>query len=431
MKIKLQSNTSLIKSFLNEDISFGYQYGYLNHEFKNEKNSFLFKVFSFLENKIFHTDLNDEKIDFAKSVAKTTKDYEEIIGDEYYTYNLKVQINFPTKFHEFFTKDFYLNMFSKEYHESFKSNSDLSAAEIVSTENVVLLGSNAFFTDGFCTDLKNHIGIKRASSLVLLHEIAHGLDVKLNSFTPKLKIDGDTEYNRFFEQMSATKKEIYADVGAILLQRNIDLKNGTYDQEQTLSDLNSLMFHRNKSLPPLDTQNSKSFLHYLTHFTTPGLTHLKQKMNDYGDSPLSLEQINSIAKECCDVGLAKIMVVTASTEKFSNIFKDFKDVDSLVEDFGIGEHIDFEWLKKHKSIADKIHSEKDNIKNIELPYPLEQSIWNYEFNKIEFNRFNQNLKAKENIDLSCFEISNKNSILDKIESLRKSSLKVNKENYSI
>lgn len=426
MKIQIQSNTSMLKSFLDSDISFGYHYGYENHQSQNNNNSFFFKVFSHLEKIFFKSEISNEQVDFAKSIIDTLTKYEKIINNPDLINNLKVQLNFPTAFHEFLTKNLYLTLFPTEYHDSFKSNSDLNAAEIISTENVVLLGSNCFFTDGFCTNLKNHIGIKRASSLILLHEIAHGLDVKLNSFKPKLKIENESAYSKFFEQIFVTRREIYADVGSILLQRNIDIQEGVYSKEQTASDLNSLIFNRNKCLPIINNNDFNSFLYHLTHFSVPGLKHLKQQLEQYKDKPLSIDEINQLAKDCIDYGIAKLMVVTASAENFSNIFKNFNSVHAIVSDFGIDDKIDQKWLDNHKKTFDFLNTNKEKI-----PYPLNELIWNYEFNHIEYNRISAEIKNSHKIELPPVyksEEDKKLNIMDKIDSMRSSISRTNNTN---
>jgi len=187
MKIQITSNTTAPQKWLNDEpikIDFGYQYGFLINEFKGGSNSFLFKILAFLEKSFLKPNLDEGYIQFTQAILETTKKYAEMIDDKVPIDHLRIQLNFNTKLDQYIKRNsLYKIIFKIKYHKAFRMNSNIYATHIFFKESIIILGSGTFFNEGFCADLKNHIGIQRAASLVLLHEIGHGLKYEINKKT--------------------------------------------------------------------------------------------------------------------------------------------------------------------------------------------------------------------------------------------------------
>jgi len=395
MKIHIQANASIAGLGLDsKDAAFGISYGPLRGQTINNP---IFSLIKFITENLFKPKVPKETQDFAHSILKTSKQFEQQVRElPYSREDLKVQLNTPSKIHSFLdSSGSYKGLIPSENHLLYEANVSPEAAHTYVGAGTVVIGSEFFYTPGLGTHLRETMGVERSSSIIFLHELAHNLDFWMNPDSRETKtFSTSTPYEKYFESKHTAKGEIYADVVAILLQRNFDMQNGNYNYRETELSILRLQGARNGNFPKFDSADVDYNLNKLTHFTTPGLQELHSQLPSYGDKPLTLVEINGIANKISEIGLARTMVVTASVEQCSTIFKQFDSVDSIVEGFNISKEVGPEWLENHKKVVSFLENNKEHF-----PKPVSEMIWCYEFQPFAYKNLCHKIEEATGLEM--------------------------------
>jgi len=389
MRVSIQANTPNLAGLGLDPkkTAFGITYG--TGQGENIQGPFVDFLKTIIAKLIIPKESKEARV-FSGSIAKSSAFFEQFAKHIPGRHdNLMIQLNVPTGLNSLLQIiGAYSHLVPEGYEYHFAQNSSTGAAHTYINSSVIVMGSGLFQQSVVGSCLKKNLGIERASSLVFFHEAAHNLDfwADPNNWSNKIQHEGTAHSAYFYEQQS-TKRETYADVSAVLLQRNFDLQKGHYNHNQTQLDIKSFQEARNLEMTHFNSSSIKSSLNSLAHFTVAGLQELQREIPKYGNKPLTHQEIEHIARNITEIGLAKTMVVTASAENFNSIFKQFDSIDSIIGTFGLGEKINVKWLENHKKTVDFLKEHQANI-----PIPTEQLIWYYEFQPELFKKISQDIE---------------------------------------
>jgi hypothetical protein len=106
-------------------------------------------------------------------------------------------------------------------------------------------------------------------------------------------------------------KEIYADVGSLLLLRNEKINKGDYSSNDMHKYIDAVLLARCEEAHLANFFNdfSKGITDF-NHNTVCGLEHLKTMINTLPDKILSPKEINTISDTCSKVGLSRVILVS-------------------------------------------------------------------------------------------------------------------------
>lgn len=345
MKIKIQANgnTDLSSILSHLDLSQGYSY---HGSDLNNKESLSSKLLKKIDNS-FSRNNSDENISIA--VAKSLADFTTTI-EQGFLAKTTVQLNITSLTHKAFKK-----LGSIVSEKNLNTMLDIPTSYANLNENKVVLGLDILdnkqysFIQSMISKYKNEEVMK----FVLFHELGHLLhhnhannDIsslcleyeKLDYFNTTKATLFNKEYlsieNENFSPLDhmimmpikQVRGEMYADVAAILIKRNIDIYNGVFDINTLIEDIeninNSRLAYVNYATEKMGQKwNASTELRFTNHVTCAALEDLVATMNSLGSAILSEEKIAEISNTQMHKGMAKyIYSVTRINEQYKNQF---------------------------------------------------------------------------------------------------------------
>jgi hypothetical protein len=369
MKIKLSANSIEATEYLEKkhgvECNYAYSYGFGEFEDLTKDESWGLRVASRID-KIFSKakPLPEEDRTIAREIGKAAQFLEKALPEEDHEHinGMQISVSLPSKFNSVVTQmvDKFSEIapkFSPKYTPdsllkiSKGAHSSVAAIQPYSQKMII---SSEIFTDtqanSFGPGLINAIGVEDTIKYVVFHEASHAFEKTNinkngmhwdNNVSPVLDIA--SHYNKdttaknfpsinsvdllnhnikeqgldfapldktFLRDIHVLHGEIYADVGSILLNRNLDIIEGNYSKNRTenlISVISDARFDEQQKASSF-TSNASS---RSNHFTTPGLSHLKTMIENIPERVLSQTEINTYANECSKVGLARTIIATA------------------------------------------------------------------------------------------------------------------------
>ena len=348
-KVKITS-TSFIKrpkALENIDVSYGVSYFCIKSmEVKtlSNKNSWAIKILSKIEKL---SNLFKSKIEEDNQIINQIMEDSNFISthQQECAKDLHIQINSETKLKNTLTSLADLDYSNRNLVQD---GLDSKAGKIYSTTKKMFLGLN-FFKKGesFFDSLIKNFSLKETVSFVYFHEYSHSAELihnsnygkeKTNSSLDKLylnlcfllndknyddlmtKLIADDNifsipYRGMIHSLQSLHKEIYADVGSLLLLRNKMILNGGFESErfeEMISHIIQVRKEEKKLHQEFSEINKKEYGFLMhDHFTSPGvealLTHVKN-LNKNDLTILSEEDIHKISCKCVTEGVSKTLL---------------------------------------------------------------------------------------------------------------------------
>jgi len=321
------------------------EYGYTNYsdQLNNYtlKNSLLTRKFSDLDNAInrfYPIKELDKKV--INQIATTAQFIDNTLPPDF-TKNLKIQINVDSHLN-----DKFLKMGSLLFSDSsplIRGVSPHIACMYPGTRQIVLGTKN--YENKPLTDKKSltnlsiisYLHVKNSSletavEFIVLHELSHTLEnyntKKFGSLQDKIHdLYKVTQYfhtnlnnKRMYNTLGVTPEdysisntmvsdldilygEIYADCGAVLLKRNADILNHSYDKIKYHAYLDMIIDSR-KTETTIDAQINKPVIS--NHDTVEGVSYLKEQLDaDNSEKIFSLEEIHTLCQKAVTHGIGK------------------------------------------------------------------------------------------------------------------------------
>lgn len=330
-------------------------------------------------------------------------------------------------------------------------------------ENLMLLGTEFFKQNdnhlSYC--LEESIGLKRMTNLLVYHEASHAFDItntrkfgnkfsqvfddiyensKLMAFNDNQRnyVDGlienhpDSGYDKinqkYSQEIASLFREIYADVGSVLLQRNQDIIENKYSKENDLITLNSLISARNnEDYTVKKSVNDFAYVSEFNHFSSPGLEYIKDVYATLPIKVLNQEEIHTIAHKAIEQGVSRILIASSvsnehNRKELTTLFSIQKEIkqgkDGSYLDLNLYAKSDInlynnhmeeltqyagkEWVKEFYKNVHTIFSEK-------LPNP-KKLVWNAAFHNTQYQK---DLNIHQELETSHSTMSPQNPIENK------------------
>lgn len=354
-KIRITSTANIEnpKALSNIDISYGLSYYAKEHyavKTLSEENSWRMKVLSKLDklNQFFSKNDNQEDKEIIEEIIKNS----DFVSKHENTNleNLHIQINAETKITKAIS-----SWSEKKKKEHITTGIHFKAGSIYMEEKKMFLGLNLFKKGEFFYDnLIKNFTKQEAISFVFLHEYSHAAQIEnqkkyiiesnnngqnnlyvnvqtllndkiYDNLLDKLKKENNLESlpsKLLLKTISSLDKEIYADVGSILLMRNKAILEGTYTPENFENNIAHIIEVRKeeKRLLQKNIDNGQDEISHMMHdhFTSPGLEnlsqHVKEMLGDDTNKILSEEEIHKISTRCIKEGMAKTIITLIATD---------------------------------------------------------------------------------------------------------------------
>ena len=319
IQILANSNIKLPPNLSHLDIGFGYSYITDNLNQVDKTNSFMAKGFSKLDhifNRIKPLTKNQQSV--VEIVAEKTQFLQSSLS-KYFTKDLKVQMNIESSLNRQF-KRLAAPFFGQG--STVMKGLDSNTVYALTDSQHVTLGTEVFASNlapHFVGFYLNFAPLEEVVSFAFFHEVAHNLETynTKNFGRANNKIYDALTYLELIESNKNTFKdisliglgslvqlknlyaEIYADTGAILLQRNYEVEKGIYNNEKFGNYINAIGFLRKKE---------KAAFYSATvipdHYTVPGLEVLQTELKNNPVQILNEEDIHNLAQKVVTQGIA-------------------------------------------------------------------------------------------------------------------------------
>jgi hypothetical protein len=403
MKIKINTSTNLTLSeaLSDVDLSYGFTMYDKNNRPKtlSENDSFAVKLLSKLD-KFFGTPQASK--DFTHIIAKATQYLNNTLGQDVLQ-GTTVQINNKSGLTSML-RTYGILANTLDPHQAHAS---ILSKKIVMGENYIKVHSSRRLLVDKYSEEKIHEN-------TLFHEFSHTMEIHfynkneihyndlidgtlsrlnqynqieyINKLDKKLKEEQGEKFipveRNFFKELYVLRGEIYADVGALLLERNYEIEKGTYNPEQFkqyIEDIKTYRTHEHASIKKLlSSQTKDSFRLYLNqfnHLTTFGVDGLFDRIKDFDNNPLNENEINKIAQHCVAQGISRAFLTAYYVNddnqkqlmKFCNNYINTKD--EVIDKSDNPEHVKI-ILSKFKVLAGEnwsksfdSHIEKTSLSN--------------------------------------------------------------------
>lgn len=367
MKIKLAANAQIELPTHLSHVNTSYGFAYYNkstNEFLHmqKDNSFSVKLLEKLEN-FFKLGMNDSQKHFTEIIAQTIDYSNRTLGSTHpeLIAGIKVQIHAKTPFNdklqEISRKNKYLSrafVSLKPALEEFNSK----VGHIRLGFNQIELGTEHDLFQSYIPDkggMRHSLTRPRMIAFMFFHELGHHLEfahsqnhthpifISLLSKLNLLKRDSNHSDVKHLQQQideSALKDtlgkinpvlmqfwrsfamECYADVSGVLSQHNFNLEQDPhrsvqYHQNETKEFIRRLSEYRNLShlkQRPASGYSDESSLEYVMtsdHMTCHALEGLAEKIDSFGNQPISAEQIHEIAQKSVERAMARMVYTMA------------------------------------------------------------------------------------------------------------------------
>ena len=475
MKIKLSANSIVNLSKEIEEINLNHGYSVGNVD-TIEKSNWTKKILGKLDKTISYVKpISEESNLVIKYIAKAAK-FLSIQEEtkEKHVEDLKIHINVDSAFNNFLKLagkkaalmiyDFAPNTATKIYSNVEKLlNTESAYINILKKE--IYMGTSFFQKppsevpsgmEELGYNIKKNIGLEDATNFIVFHEASHSFEVTnykdygfgeasdffknlkrmvyilnnpeiLNELNKKIieknEIFGINEVDKIYiSNVSSLMREIYADVGAILLQRNKDIYENNHTKEKDIKIVETIINAREKEqLGLIKLCSDNLYVNGFSHFTSSALMKVKEmyELNKIDKKILSQKEINNIVSNVLEQGLSRVLLaniksnnenigqlkILFSLMKINEINKDEFTTDINVLSFDdYKESIKFlkeaageEWVKKLNDVSDEV---KENGMR-------SRSIWNGVFHKetyeIEKQESIENNKLLKEIDVNHSE----------------------------
>jgi hypothetical protein len=372
MRIKLtaNSNVSLPAHLANIELDYGYTL--LGN---NSVNDWTVKIASGIDKALsFFKPLSSEQKEFIQSVTESAKFLDSHIPEsDSRIDNLQIQLNIKTPLNQgILTIAQLIGEFSKYVKPTFKDKAIKKANNlgmmanphlgiINSKEKIMYLGSEIFKGNpeySSATYMQDNLGMQRFANLAVYHEASHSfestnfknfgdkfapifreindsstyfshIDDMRKSLNKQLEDNKDLGltplYPTYIKNISILYKEIYADVGSILLQRNQDIIEGKHSRETDLLTINTMISARNKEQEYFDKKvMSSDYPSGFDHFTSVGLEYLRDRCYQLPKKVLTQEEIHTITHQAVEQGVSRILIASSFANK--NYTDDLKTI---------------------------------------------------------------------------------------------------------
>lgn len=264
-----------------------------------------------------------------------------------------------------------LTLKNKQYNKSTLSTLDdvfsgtsSQAGSIFSDDKKMFLGTSFFEkSNNLYKYLCSYFSKKQAVSFIFFHEFSHASELENNAKYGKENIKTNTSLDNFYsnllllhdskrfiklckqfynerkinyfpnkllvDTLYVLHKEIYADVGSLLLMRNKSLLENNYDEEkffQSVETVTQMRKEEKEQYAILFNINHESSFIGQEHFTSPGVEVLANYLKNIpSQEVLSEKQIHEITCECVQQGIAKTILTMIKADnslvpKFSTLF---------------------------------------------------------------------------------------------------------------
>ena len=441
MKIKLTANSLINLPDELNDLNFSH--GYSVGPFQEiDDTDWKIKVLKTIDSiaSIF-TKNNAAKQELATHVAKAASFLNSsVTEDEGYLNGMSIQLNIDSPLNKTLSKFAdVLSHVDKEKSDAIKAAVNTTVGHIYSSEKKMFIGSHHFETNSpnpFFKELKDKLGKEKQVSFVIYHEAAHAFQytnlqkfgtnldplisdlfrvsnflknkpTEIESLNQKIKTNFNNELApinfEFVKNLRTIYKEIYADVGALLLLRNQDILEKSYSPEKTLHQIDAIITARQKSQQSFSILPTDEYVDTFNHFTSSGVEYLKGINPILSDQLLSQEEIHNICEQAIKMGVSRILLsnLAAKSENIGQIksllsienedevtalFSDtVKKIDKPIDSQA---YIDFrtklekfageDWAEKYSNILEIV--QKHN------PKDLDRSIWHALLDTEQFNK---------------------------------------------
>jgi len=458
MRIKLSanSNVSLPAHLAGINVDYGYSIYHLNRDddWQVKVASALDRIFSLFK------PLNSEQKEFINSVTKSAKFLDDSIPvEDSHLDDFNIQLNIKTPLNDSIRK--ISNLLAKTTTGEIKYNFDhlffttdehagfmCSSKKIIETDkgesrfeyrNTMLLGTEFFNQkeNHFSNCIKDDLGLTKMTNLLVYHEASHAFELtNVKQFGNKFaKIFDDINKNsnilaynevqraylnnlienhpnsgfnkiepKYNHEIASLFKEIYADVGAVLLQRNQDIVEGKHSKESDLTNINALISGRNnEDYMVKKNLNGFEYVSEFNHFTSPGLEYLKENYESLPVKVLSQEEIHTIAHKAVEQGISRVLIASSvandiNRNELITLFSIQKETKECIGGFReelnlyaksdinlynirleeLSEYAGKDWIKNFYNNVNQIYSEK-------LPNP-KKMVWNAAFHQEQFRK---------------------------------------------
>lgn len=362
MKIKLSANSvvSLPEKFSDINLEHGYSFGVSEDVLKTSWFKKLqSKIISGVDKTFSLVKPLDEEsqkvVEYTTNAAKFLNEQEET--NKEHIDGLNIQLNLNSSFNKF------LKVCSFNAHKilgdktpksilNLNSSLDSNAGHIYSLDKKMYIGSDIFKEKDFFTStnyVKNELGLEKATNFLIFHEASHSFEhtnlgnfgfqssptiSRLRTLTCILNNNdhyissindeiskhpewGTSKIDPFFiSNTFSLFREIYADVGSILLQRNKDIIDGVHSKTDDIKNVNTIINGRNQEqLEFKKNFSSNLYVGNYNHFTSPGLSHIKNLLTDdhIPNKVLTQEEIHNIAIQSIEVGISRVLLANIQT----------------------------------------------------------------------------------------------------------------------
>lgn len=357
MKIKLSANSvvDLPEKFSDINLKHGYSFGVK----EKTANSSWFKK---LQSKIVTTldksfslvtPLDEESkkiVEYTTEAAKFLDSREET--NQQHIDGFNIHLNLSSSFNKF------LQICSLKTYKILGDNTpksilnlysslDSNAGHIYSLDKKMYIGSDIFKEKDFFTStnyVKNELGLQKATNFLIFHEASHAFEhtnlgdfgFKVAPLVNKIRTislilnENPSQINKLNKQIAehpeygtppvdpffisntfSLYREIYADVGAVLLQRNKDIVDGIHSKDDDIKNVSTIMKSRDKEqLQFKQNFGSGLYVTQYNHFTSPGLAHIKKLLinEQIPNKVLTQEEIHNISIAAVEVGISRVLL---------------------------------------------------------------------------------------------------------------------------
>lgn len=348
MKIKLQANSINSVNILkqaNFDVDYGYSLTAEKNDDANSENSWAVKLAGKLEKMFsFKKDKVEDKI--TQYVSQAADFLNQHLDTPQFLDGMKIQMNVNTFINSAVKESSYLvAQFSGNLASKMHMSTDNHAGHIFINQKNIVIGTELFNEDSnivLTKVLKEKIGLEKTVSFVVLHEASHSFQHSNNEIlgveqapffsdmiTSCMNIansvgaplfylnkrisehkDRFSKLNfNFINEINSLNAEIYADTGALLLERNKSFVHNSYDKEKSLELIDGLIEARKKE--HLQSKENSSVSHYASsfnHFTAPGIEALKENYDSLPQRVMTQAEIHSHCNQCIKQGISRVLI---------------------------------------------------------------------------------------------------------------------------
>ena len=351
IQILANSNIELPSNFSHIPLKYGYAYHAGNLKNITEDTSLKANAFSKLDYLFnYFKPLGDKDKRVAATILEKSAFLDKILPEDF-THSLKIQLNVNSS----------LNRCFKSIAAPFFSNEDPIMRSVLADQSYIFPGTNQVVigTKNFDIEpdkmeqgfgLITYLHLKNAPledvvTFTLFHEVSHILEQynthkfgnidnpiyptvsilklleepdKFHEIKNYLKKELPTDQD-ILADLTTLVSEIYADTGAILLQRNYDIKNNIYTAEKFTTYLNNMIKDREIEHEVLCHLNPTLIM--TDHNTSPGLKYLSKQLEFQSETVLSDENMHNIIQKSVTHGIAQtVHNLIEKDSEYSNYF---------------------------------------------------------------------------------------------------------------